>query len=113
MNDFEKVKAEMVAALAEAHFGDEVLTSLRRQADLSIAELVEAGYPRAAAGAVTLTAIMDALNATPSFQQAKLADLLEQVTTMRPAKRPMDVTIALAIVICSVGPDPEFADGAR
>lgn len=104
--EYEQAKAGSRAALHELGLSDADILSLRRECDELLAELVGQGFPRAAAGALTLLAIMGELSKSPAVIQAKLADILRQIGAGKPDSTPFEAKIAISILIESVAPDP-------
>lgn len=109
MTTFDEARAQAVESIALLGLGEEALVGMRRLADETIAELIADGFPRAAAGAVTMTSIAKALNSQPHFNRIRLEHLLRSLGA--PDAIPIELTTALLIVLSTVAPDPEFADG--
>lgn len=113
--EYERAKAGFRKALDALGMTEEQIGGLRRAADENIAELVDKGFPRAAAGALTLIAIMEALGSNPTFLHAKIADTLNQIKTGQVSRVPFEAQIGITILIETVAPDPgdmpEWGDG--
>lgn len=108
MSKFDDMRRDAIEALAELNLDEEAMVGMRRVADESIAELVEAGYPRAAAGAVTMLAIVQALNSIPAFANVRLSHVLGEIAKGKRTIVPIEMTTALMIVVSTVAPDPEW-----
>lgn len=111
MSEYERVKTGVREVLDQLGMTEEQIGGLRRAADENIAELVGKGFPRAAAGALTLIAIMEALGNNPTFLQAKIADTLNQIKTGQVSRVPFEAQIGITILIETVAPDPGDTSG--
>lgn len=104
--EYEQARAAFREALDALGMTDEAIGGMRREADMMVAEMVGQGFPRVAAGAMTMLSLMAALNKSPDVLNAKLADVLRQLGNGEPDPYPFEAKIAISILMSVVAPDP-------
>ncbi len=107
---FEEFRAEMAGVLGR--LGADDMTGFRRATDEMIAQHVDAGWPRAMAGAMALAGMISALEERPDMLMLKLSEATDAIRTGKRIETPITTKIAIAILADSIAPDPEWSHGS-